>query len=190
MGRITPEQRDIERRRRQERDTEILESWLNGESTTRIARRVGLSPERVRRIVNVRRHRDERQRRQAIAETEDAARVQAWSRQHPGRPYAQAVEDVGLPAQRIKELLGVRLSLHLGSAVREPVPARVVRHQRPQWSYGELGDWVALYFAKTAGPWSLVGLDAWLQEQAGAPSCGLVRSRLGGWPLLVRMFAV
>lgn len=189
MGRITSQERDAEHRGRVERDAEILESWLNGESTTRIARRVGLSPERVRRIVNIRRHRDERQRRQESAAAAHADLVQSWSHDHPGIPYAVAVEELGLPAQRIRELLGERLSLHLGSAVRQPAPARVIRNKRPQWSDGELGNWVELYFARAAGPWSLAGLEAWLREHPGAPSCGLVRSRVGGWPVLVRRFA-
>lgn len=173
----------------QDRDTAIIEAWLEGARAEDLARQYGLSPARVHQIVPARTYAAERDRRAAARRLLDAERVLAWSQNNPGINLTTASQELEIPPRDIAELLGVRLCLHQHPATGPATAPRVVRDTRPRWSQEHLLAWVTKYFSNTGGPWSLAGLDTWLRQQDGAPSVGLVRSRVGPWPVLVRQCA-
>lgn len=186
MSPRTPEQRAVEDQTRRERDAAIREAWLDGDRTEDIARRHGLSIQRVGHIIDIPHHQAERQARQEQRDARDTDRAHAWSRANPGVSLSAGAAALSMTPQRLRALLGHRLCLHQHPATGDAAPPRVVRQTRPQWIQEELLEWVRRYFCTTPGPWSLTDLDAWLQQQDGAPSIGLVRSRVGRWSVLVR----
>lgn len=167
----------------------IIEAWLEGARAEDLARQYGLSPARVHQIVPARTYAGERDRRAAARRVVDEQRVLAWSWANPGISLTAASHELTIPVRDVAELLGVRMCLHRHPATGPAAPPTVVRNTRPRWSQEQLLAWVTKYFTDTDGPWSLAGLGAWLQQQGGAPSVGLVRSRLGRWPVLVRLCA-
>ena len=186
MSPRSPEQRTVEDLARRERDASIREAWLDGDRTEDIARRHGLSIQRVGHIIDIPHHQAERRARQQERDARDTTRARAWSAANPGVALAAGAAELDMTPRRLRVLLGERVCLHQHPATGEVTPPRIVRQNRPQWSQDELLEWVRCYFHTTPGPWSLTGLDTWLQQQDGAPSIGLVRSRVGRWPVLVR----
>lgn len=174
---------------RRARDAAIIEAWLEGNRAEDLARQYGLSPARVHQIVPARIHSRERRRRAEARRLADEHRVLLWSQANPGVGLEAASQELKLPEGYVADLLHVRLCLHQYPATVRAAPPRVVRPARPRWSHDQLIGWVRDYFTQTCGPWSLAGLDAWLQQHDDAPSVRLIRTRVGRWPVLVRQCA-
>ncbi len=155
---------------------QMARRYALGETLEQIGASYGLTRERVRQLIN----RDTpwsvpwigaaRKRARAELEATDRRRVARWSADHPGAAVSQAVDDLGLPDDEVRRLLGRRLGRH----------ERVPRTWGPQRRLDDdlLAD-LRAFHAQT-GKTTASSYATWAKA-AGVPGPQTVAIRFGSW---------